>query len=681
MGLFKGCWSPRKVSAQVYADGPNSNVDPTPDKPEAKNESMKKKLTVDDAMGDLVLFGEDSDDSDDDAAIERYDRNDLDKDDEVYKERNVDLLLAKMTPEEMFIKFDEDQSGMISRDEFVKMLPQLGIKLSNAKAIRIFDSCDKDGSGEIDLEEFKMAMFAVDPNTGNTLGFAPSSLLTPKDAFHLFDSNGSGKLDELEFADALEYFGMDVSDATQEKLFHKYDTDKSGFIEYSEFRAMWLQCADLKHELMSRGIEVPKFSTRAALMQNLANILDEEERREEEAMEEAKWFHEWQLERLRRVELARKAALRAQDELAAALDAAGQVYMLGPGQYGEFKGDPASRDELLFDRYTHVSEIWQSRVFPTYTPPEFKLKHATFSTAAFEEPRKTEDDTPRNPDLMQRKHSDQTRKETTNEESPKERIPFMRRRNENIQYDANHESPPKLHRQTWKPKDRVPVVRPESSTPEQNKQSELEELNKKFLEDRMYVRSLRFKGMHIMTNTGWLWGRQVIQAALSDSVAYAVTSSGQIYCWGGKNQWWKGISMDKNDEDDDETEDNTKEDAEKMRVLTSRSELLKMAAPKYAAAAMRLELEVQRQKQEMRRQKDADEEMRYEKYKRVVVYFDLWDPPPSFSTRLIFMKQVLLPKIDFSTIKASLTVHQKECFRLKVQRIEAMQLTARLSKS
>lgn len=43
-------------------------------------------------------------------------------------------------------------------------------------------------------------MFAVDPVSGNTLGFSPSNLLNPRDAFDLFDTDGTGQIDELEFA-------------------------------------------------------------------------------------------------------------------------------------------------------------------------------------------------------------------------------------------------------------------------------------------------------------------------------------------------------------------------------------------------------------------------------------------------------------------------------------------------
>ena len=64
--------------------------------------------------------------------------------------------------------------------------------------------CDTDNSNEIDFEEFKVALFACDPNSGNPIGFAPNNLLTPKDAFEMFDEDGTGSIDEDEFFFVLE---------------------------------------------------------------------------------------------------------------------------------------------------------------------------------------------------------------------------------------------------------------------------------------------------------------------------------------------------------------------------------------------------------------------------------------------------------------------------------------------
>jgi Ca2+-binding EF-hand superfamily protein len=53
-------------------------------------------------------------------------------------------------------------------------------------------------------------MYAVDPVSGNTTGFQPSSLLGPKDAFELYDKNHSGDVDEDEFALVLVDWRLDA---------------------------------------------------------------------------------------------------------------------------------------------------------------------------------------------------------------------------------------------------------------------------------------------------------------------------------------------------------------------------------------------------------------------------------------------------------------------------------------
>ena len=88
-----------------------------------------------------------------------------------------------MTAEEVFAEFDTDGSGAIDWAEFKAMLPQLGVAMNEAKALKYFNMCDTDGGGDIGLEEFRSALFAVDPNGGNSTGFRPSVLLTPQDSF------------------------------------------------------------------------------------------------------------------------------------------------------------------------------------------------------------------------------------------------------------------------------------------------------------------------------------------------------------------------------------------------------------------------------------------------------------------------------------------------------------------
>ncbi|KAL4164322.1 hypothetical protein KRP22_004189 [Phytophthora ramorum] len=374
MGLF-GRKERQRTSSRVAEGGGGSLAAPSPS---TAASSAKGK------NGDLDLFGADSDESDDEATIERYAK---DGGDESLNEaeaaeaekRKVAVLNSKLSPEELFKKYDTDGSGNISASEFLAMLPDLGISISGAKALRIFRRCDTDGGGEIDLAEFKMAMFAVDPVSGNTLGFSPSALLGPRDAFELFDEDGTGQIDALEFADVLEYFGMDVSDEKQEKIFKKYDKDKSGYIDYKEFRSMWVRLVDVREELTNRGIEVPKHIRLWKMQQMLETILDEEEAREAVALEAAKRFLDRQRDKEFREMSSRKALIRAEDELAAALDAAGQVYVMGSGKYDQFAGNPVTRDEDLFPGFKAVSEIWSYRVNPTDQAQENKSHAAAKS--------------------------------------------------------------------------------------------------------------------------------------------------------------------------------------------------------------------------------------------------------------------------------------------------------------
>jgi hypothetical protein len=89
--------------------------------------------------------------------------------------------LRDKTPEELFILFDEDDSGLISYKEFRRMLPYLSIEISDAKALKYFRICDTDKDDNIDIEEFRVALYICNPTTGNSVGYMPYKYLTPLD--------------------------------------------------------------------------------------------------------------------------------------------------------------------------------------------------------------------------------------------------------------------------------------------------------------------------------------------------------------------------------------------------------------------------------------------------------------------------------------------------------------------
>lgn len=70
-----------------------------------------------------------------------------------------------------------------------------------------------------------------------------------------------------------------VSEVQQEKMFAKYDSDRSGYIDYTEFKKIWVRLANVKKELTDRGVKIPKVATNNMLSNMLEQIIDAEEDR------------------------------------------------------------------------------------------------------------------------------------------------------------------------------------------------------------------------------------------------------------------------------------------------------------------------------------------------------------------------------------------------------------------
>lgn len=56
----------------------------------------------------------------------------------------------------------------------------------------------------------------------------------------MFDEDANGRLDEDEFYLVLDHLGVRVSEERLEQLFHRFDADRSGYIDYDEFLSVWL---------------------------------------------------------------------------------------------------------------------------------------------------------------------------------------------------------------------------------------------------------------------------------------------------------------------------------------------------------------------------------------------------------------------------------------------------------
>ena len=59
---------------------------------------------------------------------------------------------------DLFHEWDEDGNGMVSKDEFLRALPLLGLQVKAKDAETLFRSFDPDGSGSIELRELQSAL-------------------------------------------------------------------------------------------------------------------------------------------------------------------------------------------------------------------------------------------------------------------------------------------------------------------------------------------------------------------------------------------------------------------------------------------------------------------------------------------------------------------------------------------
>lgn len=139
---------------------------------------------------------------------------------------------------EAFNLFDKDGGGSISTDEFLKVLRNLGQKVTREEAAQISAELDSDGSGEIEFKEFVCYMKKIkaqeeDPGDADY----DEELLK---AFKYFDKNKDGTLSTDEFRYILcKLGGLRYTEEECDVLFNTADLNKDGKLNYREFIKFW----------------------------------------------------------------------------------------------------------------------------------------------------------------------------------------------------------------------------------------------------------------------------------------------------------------------------------------------------------------------------------------------------------------------------------------------------------
>ena len=152
-----------------------------------------------------------------------------------------------------FDLLDKDRSGGINARELRVGLKGLGFRISNEELENIMREYDADNSGELEFPEFCdiVAAKEKEDKISETLGsgsrrgprrrkyhMSDDRVAETRRVFESFDKDKSGQICLQELTDALHSLGFQKTSSEVMKIMDTYDKDKNGKLDYSEFLEM-----------------------------------------------------------------------------------------------------------------------------------------------------------------------------------------------------------------------------------------------------------------------------------------------------------------------------------------------------------------------------------------------------------------------------------------------------------
>lgn len=128
---------------------------------------------------------------------------------------------------EAFNLFDTDGNGTIDPKELKEAMQSLGFEAKNQTIYQIIADIDKDGTGDIDFEEFLDLMTAGISNT--------DSKEDVQKVFNLFDDDKTGYISLQNLKRVSRDLGETMSDAELLEMIERADADEDGQISFEEF--------------------------------------------------------------------------------------------------------------------------------------------------------------------------------------------------------------------------------------------------------------------------------------------------------------------------------------------------------------------------------------------------------------------------------------------------------------
>jgi len=126
-----------------------------------------------------------------------------------------------------FEALDKNKDGVITTEELGEVMRSLGQDPSTSELQDLINELDADHSGAVDFDEFLKMM------SSKATHFDTQTEL--RNAFAVFDRDGSGTIDASEIGNVLKAMGEDLTDGDIEEMISQADVDKNGTIDFDEF--------------------------------------------------------------------------------------------------------------------------------------------------------------------------------------------------------------------------------------------------------------------------------------------------------------------------------------------------------------------------------------------------------------------------------------------------------------
>merc|ERR1711997_1095789 len=131
---------------------------------------------------------------------------------------------------EAFSLFDKDGDGTITTKELGTVMRSLGQNPTEAELQDMINEVDADGNGTIDFPEF-LSMMAVKKE-------GPDSEEEIREAFRVFDTDGSGFISAGELRQVMTNLGEKLTYEEVDEMIREADIDGDGQVNYKEFVTM-----------------------------------------------------------------------------------------------------------------------------------------------------------------------------------------------------------------------------------------------------------------------------------------------------------------------------------------------------------------------------------------------------------------------------------------------------------